>query len=154
MTSVPTLNIPYSALGSSAGLEFGPSSWREVTQETINAFARLTGDDNPIHVDAAFAAESPFGTRIAHGLLTLSLVIPHLRDIFHVEGSGLNLNYGLNRLRFPAPVPSGSRIRASGRVDDVTDLGTGFQLVVPLTFEVEGGSKPVCVAEFVFRYYA
>lgn len=136
-----------------AGRSFGPSDWREVTQEQVDLFAKVSGDDNPIHIDADFAAATPFGTRIVHGLLTLSLVVPHMREVFEITEVGMGINYGLNRVRFPAPVPVGSRIRVRGEVGEVTDLDGGWQIVVPVTFEIEGGTKPVCVAELVLRYY-
>ena len=135
------------------GAEFGPSSWREITQEEVDLYAAVSGDDNPIHIDEDFAAATPFGTRIAHGLLTLSLVVPLMRQVFEVSGASMGINYGMNRVRFPAPVPVGSRIRLRGRVASVTDIGGGWQLEVPVTFEIEGGEKPACVAELVLRYY-
>ena len=135
------------------GSTFGPSSWREITQDEVNLYAKVSGDDNPIHLDADFAASTPFGTRIAHGLLTLSLVVPHMREIFKVTGVGMGINYGMNRVRFPAPVPVGSRVRVHGRIQSVTDIGSGWQVEVPVTFEIEGGEKPACVAELVLRYY-
>ncbi|KJL36094.1 MaoC family dehydratase [Microbacterium azadirachtae] len=135
------------------GAEFGPSSWREITQEEVDLYAAVSGDDNPIHIDEDFAAATPFGTRIAHGLLTLSLVVPLMRQVFEVSGASMGINYGMNRVRFPAPVPVGSRIRLRGHVASVTDIGGGWQLEVPVTFEIEGGEKPACVAELVLRYY-
>jgi len=135
------------------GAEFGPSSWREVTQEEVDLYAMVSGDDNPIHIDEDFAATTPFGTRIAHGLLTLSLVVPLMRQVFEVSGASMGINYGMNRVRFPAPVPVGSRIRLRGHVASVTDVGGGWQLEVPVTLEIEGGEKPACVAELVLRYY-
>ena len=135
------------------GRTFGPSSWREVTQDDVNVYAKLSGDDNPIHLDADYAASTPFGTRIAHGLLTLGLVVPLMREVFQVTGAGMGINYGMNKVRFPAPVPVGSRIRVTGEVTKVTDVGGGWQLEVPVTFEVEGSAKPACVAELVLRYY-
>lgn len=148
-----TVSATIDDVPSLAGREFGPSDWREVTQEDVDLYARVSGDDNPIHVDAEFAAATPFGTRIAHGLLTLSLVVPLMRQMFRVTGAGMGINYGLNRVRFPAPVPVGSRIRARGQVTEVTDIGGGWQVVVPVTFDVEGSAKPACVAELVLRYY-
>ncbi|GAA3756242.1 MaoC family dehydratase [Microbacterium kribbense] len=136
-----------------AGKKFGPSSWRPVTQDEVDLYARLSGDDNPIHVDADFAASTPFGTRIAHGLLTLSLVVPLMREVFEVTEVGMGINYGFNRVRFPAPVPVGASIRVHGEVTKVTDVGGGWQIEVPITFEVDSGSKPACVAELVLRYY-
>ncbi|MFH8249334.1 MaoC family dehydratase [Microbacterium sp. B2969] len=135
------------------GTEFGPSSWRPVTQEEVNLYARLSGDDNPIHLDEDYAAASPFGTRIVHGLLTLSLVVPLMREIFQINGASMGINYGMNKVRFPAPVPAGARIRAHGTVAKVTDVGGGWQIEVPVTFDVEGSEKPACVAELVLRYY-
>lgn len=140
-------------LPSLKGRAFGPSDWREVTQEEVNLYAQVSGDDNPIHIDADFAADTPFGTRIVHGLLTLSLVVPLMRQVFRITGAGMGINYGLNRVRFPAPVPVGSRIRVSGEVTEVTDIGGGWQIVVPVTFEIDGSAKPACVAELVLRYY-
>lgn len=135
------------------GRTFGPSSWRPITQEEVNLYAQLSGDDNPIHIDEEFAASTPFGTRIAHGLLTLSLVVPHMRQIFQITGASMGINYGMNKVRFPAPVPSGSNVRVHGRVASVTDVGGGWQIEVPVTFEIEGVEKPACVAELVLRYY-
>ncbi|WP_156760065.1 MaoC family dehydratase [Microbacterium karelineae] len=136
-----------------AGRSFGPSGWHEVTQEEVDLYAKVSGDDNPIHIDAEFAAATPFGTRIAHGLLTLSLVVPLMREVFHVTGVGMGINYGMNRVRFPAPVPVGSRIRVRGEVTEVTEVTGGYQIVNAVTFEVEGSDKPACAAELVLRYY-
>jgi acyl dehydratase len=137
------------------GAEFGPSSWIEVPQDRIQAFADATGDYQFIHVDPERAAQTPFGGTIAHGYLTLSLlpamsyeVIPH-----DDPGDGMALNYGLNRVRFPAPVPSGSRVRGSFHVDSAEEQDWGRQVTMTATVEREGGDKPVCVAEVVFRYY-
>ncbi|WP_159500493.1 MaoC family dehydratase [Microbacterium sp. 18062] len=147
------LSLTVDDLSSAAGRTFGPSAWREITQDDVDLFARVTGDHNPIHLDAEFAAATPFGTRIAHGLLTLSLVVPLMGDVFEVTDAGMGINYGLNRVRFPAPVPVGSRIRVLGEVRTVTEVPGGLQLEVPVTFEVEGAAKPACVAELVLRYY-
>jgi acyl dehydratase len=135
------------------GVTFGPSSWREVTQADVDLFARVTGDNNPIHLDAEYAASTPFGVRIAHGLLTLSLVVPLMAEVFEVTDVGMGINYGLNRVRFPAPVPVGSRIRVVGSVSTVTEVPGGWQIEVPVTFEIENSVKPACVAELVLRYY-
>lgn len=153
MTESTALSLPLEDLATAGGLSFGPSSWREITQHDVDVFARVTGDRNPVHLDADFAASTPFGTRIAHGLLTLSLVVPLMAEVFDVTDVGMGINYGLNKVRFPAPVPVGSRIRVSGEVSSVTDVAGGFQLEVPVTFEVEGSAKPACVAELVLRYY-
>jgi acyl dehydratase len=136
-----------------AGAEFGPSSWIEVSQERIDAFAAATGDDQWIHVDRERAAAGPFGTTIAHGYLTLSLVPVMSYEVVPRRGEGVAVNYGLNRVRYPAPVPSGSRVRGRFRVDLVEETVWGFQATMTATVERDGGDKPVCVAEVVFRFY-
>ena len=133
-----------------AGLELGPTSWLEVTQERIDAFAAATDDSQWIHVDLGRARAGPFGTTIAHGFLTLSLVVPMLYEVLPPTG-GMAINYGVDRVRFPSPVPSGSRIRARFRVDDVAAVAGGAQLRVAATVEREGGEKPVCVADLLVR---
>ncbi|MEV7694770.1 MaoC family dehydratase [Microbacterium sp. NPDC089189] len=153
MPDSTALSLRLDDLASAAGRTFGPSSWREISQDDVNLFARVTGDHNPIHLDAEVAAATPFGTRIAHGLLTLSLVVPLMAEVFEVTDAGMGINYGLNRVRFPAPVPVGSRIRVSGEVSAATEVAGGVQIEVPVTFEVEGSPKPACVAELVLRYY-
>jgi acyl dehydratase len=136
------------------GAEFGPSSWIDVPQEKIQAFADATGDHQFIHVDPERAAQTPFGGTIAHGYLTLSLLPAMSYEVIpHEEGDGMGLNYGLNRVRFPAPVPSGSRVRGSFRVDTLDEQDWGRQVTMTATVERDGGDKPVCVAEVVFRYY-
>jgi acyl dehydratase len=135
------------------GREIGPSEWREVTQDDVDAFARLSGDDQWIHVDAERAkTESPFGTTVAHGNLTLSMIDGFRKDLFTSTGLKLGVNYGWNRVRFPAPVPTGSRVRATAEVTGVEDVGGGWwQVVTKFTVEVEGSEKPACVAESVGR---
>jgi acyl dehydratase len=133
------------------GDEFGPSSWVEVSQSRIDAFAEATGDHQWIHVDRERAAAGPFGTTIAHGYLTLSLLSAMSFEVVPAGEGGMAVNYGLNRVRFPAPVPAGSRVRATFRVDAVDDFDGGSQVTMTATVEREGGSKPVCVAELVFR---
>ena len=135
------------------GAEFGPSSWIEVPQEKIQAFADTTGDHNFIHVDPEMAAQTPFGGTVAHGYLTLSLLPAMSYEVVPRQEGGMAVNYGLNRVRFPAPVPSGSRVRGMFRVDGVEEADWGFQATMTATVEREGGDKPVCVAELVFRYY-
>ncbi len=136
------------------GAEFGPSSWIEVPQEKIDAFAEATGDHQWIHVDPERAASGPFGTTIGHGYLTLSLLpVMSYEVVPRQEGGGMSVNYGLNRVRFPAPVPSGSRVRGTFTVVAVDEFDGGFQATMNATVEREGGEKPVCVAELVFRYY-
>jgi acyl dehydratase len=135
------------------GKTVGPSEWREVTQEDIDAFARLSGDDQWIHVDVERAKkESPFGTTVAHGNLTLSLIDGLRRDLIVSQGFKLGVNYGWNRVRFPAPVPASSKVRASAEVTEVEDVGGGWwQIVTRFTVEVEGSDKPACVADSVGR---
>jgi len=135
------------------GAEFGPSSWIEIPQETITAFADATGDHQWIHVDPERAASGPFGSTIAHGYLTLSLIPSMSYEVLPAEDGGMGINYGLNRVRFPAPVPVGSRVRGSFRVDSVEEQEWGHQAQLTATIEREGSEKPVCVAEVVFRYY-
>jgi acyl dehydratase len=139
--------------GLEPGAEFGPSSWVEVPQSRIDAFAEATGDHQWIHVDRERAAAGPFGTTIAHGYLTLSLLPAMSYEVVPRQEGGMGINYGLNRVRFPAPVPSGSRLRGTFRVDSVDEFDSGFQATITATIEREGGEKPVCVAEVVFRYY-
>ena len=135
------------------GAEFGPSSWVEVSQARIDAFAEATGDHQWIHVDRERAAAGPFGTTIGHGYLTLSLLPAMSYEVVPRQEGGMGINYGLNRVRFPAPVPSGSRVRGTFRVDSIDAFDGGFQATMTATIELEGGEKPVCVAEVVFRYY-
>ena len=139
--------------GLEPGAEFGPSSWVEVSQARIDAFAEATGDHQWIHVDRERAAAGPFGTTIGHGYLTLSLLPAMSYEVVPKQEGGMGINYGLNRVRFPAPVPSGSRVRGTFRVDSVDAFDGGFQATMTATIEREGGDKPVCVAEVVFRYY-
>jgi acyl dehydratase len=138
-----------SALADLVGTELGPTSWLEVTQERIDAFAAATDDPQWIHVDRDRAAEGPFGTTIAHGFLTLSLCLPLLSEVLPERGGGMTLNYGLNRVRFPAPVPSDSRIRGRFRVLSLEDTALGERATIEATVECEGIDKPVCVAELV-----
>lgn len=135
------------------GTALGRSGWKEVTQERVDLFARATGDDQWIHVDPVRAAAGPFGTTIAHGYLTLSLAVPLVAEILDVRGAAMALNYGTNRVRFPAPLPVGTRVRLSATLAGV-ERGNGWvQVVLDLVFEAEGLEKPVCVAETVYRFY-
>lgn len=136
------------ALRDLVGVELGPTSWIEVTQERIDAFAAATDDPQWIHVDPERAADGPFGTTIAHGFLTLSLCVPMLYEALPGEGT-MAVNYGANRVRFPAAVPSGSRIRGRFRVVSVEDAPLGERATIEATVECEGIEKPVCVAELV-----
>jgi acyl dehydratase len=135
------------------GDEYGPSSWIDVSQERIDAFAAATGDRQWIHVDPARAAAGPFGTTIGHGYLTLSLLPVMSYEVVPRQEVGMAVNYGLNKVRFPAPVPSGSRVRGTFRVEAIDESDWGFQATMSATVERDGGDKPVCVAELIFRYY-
>ena len=140
-----------SALTELMGKELGPTEWFEVDQGRIEEFARATDDPQWIHVDPVRAAEGPFGTTIAHGFLTLSLLVPLMARTLQLSGYRMGINYGVNKVRFPAPVPSGSRIRATFIVQSVEEVAGGEQGVILATVEREGGDKPVCVAELVTR---
>jgi acyl dehydratase len=148
-----TVNV--SRLKGLVGQEVAVSDWRLVTQAQIDAFANATDDHQWIHVDAERAkAEAPFGTTIAHGFLTLSLLSPLMRDAVKVDGSRMTLNYGLNRVRFVSPVPSGSRVRARIALGKVEDIADSTQATWHIAIEREGGEKPCVVAEWIVRYYA
>jgi acyl dehydratase len=136
------------------GEHLGYSQWHEVTQEQINLFADATGDHQWIHVDVERAKSGPFGAPIAHGYLTLSLTPTLLTEAFIVTGISMGINYGLNKLRFPSPVPVGSKVRLGVELANVEDTPGGAQVTLGVTYEVEGATKPVCVAEVLFRYYA
>lgn len=134
------------------GQHLGTSDWLEITQERVNTFADATGDHQWIHVDTERAKDGPFGGTIAHGYLTMSLGPVLLPKIITVTGFSIALNYGLNKLRFPSPVPVGSKLRLSADLLGVEDITGGVQSTYRLTFEVEGGDKPACVAEAVYRW--
>ena len=138
------------------GETVGPSDWREVTQDDVNTFAELSGDDQWIHVDVERAkSESPFGTTIAHGNLTLSMIDGFRLGLIKSTGFKLGVNYGWDKVRFPAPVPIPSRLRASASVVSVDEVAGGWwQIVTRFTVEIEGGDKPVCVADSVGRALA
>jgi acyl dehydratase len=140
-------------LRAAVGEQFGWTDWVEIDQQRIDRFADATDDHQWIHVDPERAAQGPFGTTIAHGYLTLSLISSLIPQLFSVEGVRMGVNYGVNKVRFPAAVPVGSRLRATAKIADVSDRGDGFQLVTQVTIEHEGGEKPVCVAETVARFY-
>ncbi|WP_030907790.1 MaoC family dehydratase [Streptomyces sp. NRRL F-5126] len=136
------------------GEQLGYSEWVEVDQKRIDLFAEATGDHQWIHVDPERAAAGPFGTTIAHGYLTLSLLPMLLPQVLRVENVRMGINYGTNKVRFPSPVPVGSRLRATGVLADVAEASGGaVQVTARVTVEREGGEKPACVAESVSRYY-
>jgi acyl dehydratase len=137
-----------SALADLVGAELGPTGWLEVTQERIDAFAAATQDPQWIHVDPERAAAGPFGTTIAHGFLTLSLCVPMLYELLPPTGA-MSVNYGVDRVRFPAPVPSGSRVRGRFRVAAVEDTSAGERATIEAVVECEGIAKPACVAELL-----
>jgi acyl dehydratase len=139
----------FDELADAVGEELGTSDWHEITQERVNAFADATGDHQWIHVDVERAKDGPFGGTIAHGYLTLSLVPWLGSQVFSLETPGAKLNYGVNKVRFPNPVPVGSRIRARVSVADVSDIPTGKQMLFKHVIEIEGHDKPACVAETV-----
>jgi acyl dehydratase len=136
------------------GEELGVSEWFRVTQEDVDAFAEVTGDHQWIHVDVERAKASPFGGTIAHGYFTLSLAPRFSYALVSMEGFAYGVNYGLGRVRFPAPMPVGDRVRMRMRLAGVDDVPGGIQTTMELTFEREGGDKPVCVAESLARLYA
>jgi len=136
------------------GTELGTSEWYEVTQEHVNLFADATGDHQWIHVDPERATkESPFGGPIAHGYLTLSLLVPLFGGVLRVTDTVMGVNYGLNKVRFPSPVPVGSKVRLTATLTNIEDITGGKQLTFSCVIEREGGDKPVCIAEPVYRYY-
>ena len=139
-------------LSAAVGKSLGASDWLAIDQQRIDRFADATDDHQWIHVDVERAKAGPFGTTIAHGYLTLSLVNAFLPQLLSVPTAGIGINYGCNKVRFPAPVPVGSRIRAVGELAGVEPLPGGVQVVVRITIEIEGGAKPACVAETVSRF--
>jgi acyl dehydratase len=140
-------------LQAKVGEHLGYSDWWELTQDQVNQFADATGDHQWIHVDVERAKAGPFGGPIAHGYLTLSLAPALMSEVVEVKGVAMGVNYGLNKLRFPAPVPVGSRVRLGAQLDNVEPVSGGVQATYALTFEIDGGEKPACVAEALFRYY-
>jgi acyl dehydratase len=135
------------------GKELGVSDWLPITQDKIDEFAAVTGDDQWIHVDVERAKQTPFGGTIAHGYYTLSLAPRLTYDMYKLEGFAFALNYGLNRVRFPSPMPVGGNLRMRAKLVSVDDVAGGAQMLTELTFEREGGDKPVCVAESLTRVY-
>jgi acyl dehydratase len=149
-----TTTTTIAELPSLKGKELGTSDWFEVTQDRVNTFADATDDHQWIHVDVERAkAESPFGGPIGHGYLTLSLLIPMWSQVLSVSDATMGVNYGLNKVRFPAPVPVGSRIRLTATLKDVEEVAGGLQMTVSAVIEREGSEKPVCIAEPIFRTY-
>ncbi|NUR26765.1 MAG: MaoC family dehydratase [Catenulispora sp.] len=135
-------------------VDLGHSAWREITQDRVNTFADATDDHQWIHTDPERAATGPFGGAIAHGYLTLSLLIPMWTELLQVEGVGMKVNYGLNKVRFPSPVRVGAKIRAAGAIAEITEVRGGVEVVVDLTVEIDGQKRPACAAQAVYRFYA
>ena len=138
-----------------AGHDLGYTDWLQIDQSRVDTFADATDDHQWIHVDPDRAATGPFGTTIAHGYLTLALLIPLMTELLDVSGVRMSLNYGLDKVRFPAPVPVGAKIRLHGQVAAVDEVaGDGVQVTIDFTVEIEGSAKPACVARGVYRHYA
>jgi acyl dehydratase len=133
--------------------DLGPSDWLDITQRQVDTFADATGDHQWIHVDVQRAEDGPFGGTIAHGYLSLALIIPLWTQILRVEGIAMAINYGLNRVRFPTPVPVGSQVRLHARVTSVEDIPNGAQLTADFTVELRRADKPAVVAQALYRYY-
>jgi acyl dehydratase len=151
---MPATTVSVHDLPELAGTDLGVGPWHEVSQSDIDGFATLTGDEQWIHTDVSRAKLSPFGTTIAHGYLTLSLVVPLLAELLDVTGVTMVVNYGLNRVRFPAPVPAGARIRLAATVTEVTRIGDDcYELIILSTIECDRGTKPAAVIELIYRTY-
>jgi acyl dehydratase len=140
-------------LGPLVGQELGPSSWVEIDQHRIDTFADATGDHQWIHTDPERAKDGPFGTTIAHGYLTLALLIPMWTELLDVREARTKVNYGLGKVRFPAPVPVGAKVRTTARLAAVDQIDGGVQVSVDAVIEIDGGAKPACVAQPIFRFY-
>ncbi len=138
------------AFHAAEGEELGTGDWHTVTQDQINLFADATGDHQWIHVDPEKAVQGPFGTTIAHGYLTVSLLPVLATSIYQIEGLTMGVNYGINKLRFPSPVPVDSRLRATATLREVSDIAIGTQAVISFVVEREGGDKPACIADVVY----
>ena len=146
--------VDFDAVKNMAGTELGATEWCEITQEMVNTFADATDDHQWIHVDPERAKDGPFGAPIAHGFLTLSLIIPFWGELFDVSDVKTKVNYGLDKVRFTSPVKVGSRVRAVMKLADVQEVkGDGLHLVVEATFEIEGEERPAVVAVFLARFY-
>ena len=152
-TIEPRLVVDFDTLLTLSGTDLGATDWLEITQDRINLFADATDDQQWIHVDPERAKEGPFGAPIAHGFLTLSLIIPFWGELFDVEGVTTKVNYGLDKVRFTSPVKVGSKVRMSGQIAEVTEVKGGAQIKVSATIEIEGQERPAVVAEFLARFY-
>lgn len=150
---MPNLVVDFDKLLTLAGTDLGRTGYRQITQDEINKFADATGDDQWIHVDPERAKDGPFGTTIAHGFLTLSLIIPFCGELFDVEGVSTKVNYGLDKIRFTSPVKVDSRIRMQATIAEISEVKGGAQIKVNTTIEIEGQERPAVVAEFLARFY-
>jgi acyl dehydratase len=139
-------------LKAAVGGHLGHTAWRTVTQEQVNLFADATGDHQWIHVDVEAAAKGPFGGTIAHGYLSLSLLPSFMMELFRVDGLAMGINYGLDKVRFPSPVPVGARVRGGAELVDLKGTPSGYLSKMKMTVEVEGGAKPACIAETLSLY--
>jgi len=152
-TTTEGVSTTLAELSAYAGADLGHTPWQEMTQDEVNAFAAVTGDHNPIHEDPEYAAQTPFKSTIAHGFFTLSLTARASQRLT-VTDSKANINYGLDKVRFPAPLPVGARYRVGARVGEVSEIRGGMQATITATVEVEGAERPACVAESIVRFYA
>jgi acyl dehydratase len=150
----PTVLDGIDEIRAAVGRHLGYSDWLEITQDRIDQFAEATGDDQWIHVDPARAADGPFGATIAHGYLTLALTNLFLPQILDVQGVAMGVNYGADKLRFPAPVKVGAKVRGGAELLGVTEVAGGVQTTVIITVEIDGEAKPACVVESLSRYFA
>ncbi len=147
------LETTLAGLHDEVGSHLGYTDWQELTQERVNLFADATDDHQFIHVDVERAKETPFGGTIAHGFLTLSMLAPVSTQLMRVSDAVMGMNYGLDRVRFPAPLPVGAQFRGGGEILEVGDVPGGAQIKLKLTIEVQGSDKPACVAEFLVRVF-
>lgn len=150
---MPTIFDTPAALLPAVGQHLGYSDWLAIDQQRINLFAEATGDHQWIHVDEARAASGPFGKTIAHGYLTLSLANLFLPQIMQVDNISMGVNYGCEKVRFPAPVPVGSRVRGGGEIISAEEVKGGVQVVVRMTIEIEGSDRPACVIDTISRFF-
>ncbi|MFJ5958412.1 MaoC family dehydratase [Paenarthrobacter sp. NPDC092416] len=150
---MPNLVVDFDTLLTMTGKDLGTTDYRQITQDQINLFADATDDQQWIHVDPERAKDGPFGAPIAHGFLTLSLIIPFWGELFDVDGVTTKVNYGLDKVRFTSPVKVGSKVRMQGSIAEVTEVKGGAQIKVNATIEIEGQERPAVVAEFLARFY-
>ena len=153
MTTAQRFAVTLAELPGLSGQRLGPTEWREMTQDRVDAFADVTEDHNYIHVDVEAAKASPFGGTIAHGYLSVSLLAPISMDLLRVTDAATSVNYGMDKLRFPAPLPVGARFRGAGEIMEVSEVKGGMQVKVAFTLEVADQAKPALVAECLYRYY-